>query len=244
MGANSVISLTKIRELELLAPPSPQRPAHLSAASGLVCIHSLLYVVADDELHLGVFGAADNKPGHLIRLFDGELPDSAAQAKKAEARLRSARHASTAGAHPDGALLAFGSGSRPNRYRGAILTLDIDGAVCSSAQVVDLSPLLVPLIDEFSMLNIEGAVVSGDELRLFQRGNKANNENAVIRFSLSAALDALGSATSARPIRADRRRSFRSGADRWNSLQLHRCGRLAERRHGVHRRRRKYRQRL
>ena len=200
MGANGVITLTKIRELDLLAPPSPKRPAYLSAASGLVCVHSLIYVVADDELHLGVFGAADNKPGHLIRLFDGELPDSAIKRKKRKPDCEALALLPPHGAYPHGALLAFGSGSRPNRYRGAILTLDSEGAVCAPVQVIDLSALLVPLIDEFFMLNIEGAVVSADELRLFQRGNKANKENAVIRFSLSAALDAFCSETP-RPIK-------------------------------------------
>jgi hypothetical protein len=125
-----VISLTKIRELELLAPPSPQRPAHLSAASGLVCIHSLLYVVADDELHLGVFGAADNKPGHLIRLFDGELPEPAAKRKKRKPDCEALTLLPPHGAYPHGALLALGSGSHLNRYRGAILKLDFSGAVC------------------------------------------------------------------------------------------------------------------
>jgi hypothetical protein len=59
--------------------------------------------------------------------------------------------------------------------------------------VVDLSPILAPLDDEFAALNIEGAVCVGEELRLFQRGSRRHPENALIRFKLSALLDALGS---------------------------------------------------
>jgi hypothetical protein len=76
---------------------------------------------------------------------------------------------------------------------GALLGLDAQGAVHTPPSVVDLSPILAPLDDEFAALNIEGAVVVGEELRLFQRGNKRHTANAIIRFKLSALLDALGS---------------------------------------------------
>ena len=92
-----------------------------------------------------------------------------------------------------GALLALGSGSRPNRRLGALLALDTRGVVRGPPQVVDLAPILASLDGEFPTLNIEGAVVSGAELRLFQRGNKRHAENAIIRFQLSAFLDALSS---------------------------------------------------
>ena len=74
---------------------------------------------------------------------------------------------------------------------GALLGLDAQGAVRGVPHVVDLSPLLAPLDDEFPALNIEGAIVSGDELRLFQRGNKRHAVNAIIRFPLSALFDML-----------------------------------------------------
>ena len=49
------LSLQRLRELDLEAPSEPGRPAFVSAASGLVCVGNYLYVVADDELSLGVF---------------------------------------------------------------------------------------------------------------------------------------------------------------------------------------------
>jgi hypothetical protein len=57
--------------------------------------------------------------------------------------------------------------------------------------------MLASLDREVAGLNIEGAVVSGTELRLFQRGNKRNSENAIIRFQLSTFLDALTSGQTA-----------------------------------------------
>ena len=186
-------TLTKIRELDLSAATAAGRPLHLSAASGLVCLESFIYVVADDELHLGVFRMADSAPGHLIRLFDGALPNSKPDRKQQKPDLEALTLLPAFGEYPHGALLALGSGSRRNRRMGALLGLDGQGAVRGAPHIVDLSPILAPLEDEFPALNIEGAVVSGDELRLFQRGNKRHAENALIRFQLSVLLDTLSS---------------------------------------------------
>jgi hypothetical protein len=188
-----MIVLTKIRELNISAAAASMRPLHLSAASGLVCLGSTIYVVADDELHLGVFSTTDREPGHLIRLFDGMLPESEAARKRQKPDLEALVLLPAFRDFPHGALLAVGSGSRPNRRRGASLALDPHGAICGKPRNVDLSPILVPLNEEFSEVNIEGAVVVRDELRLFQRGNRRQADNAIIRFRLSTVLDALRS---------------------------------------------------
>jgi hypothetical protein len=193
-----MIALTKIRELDLSVAASSGRHAHVSAASGLACVNSYLYVVADDELHLGVFRAAGREPGHLVQLFDGALPDPKAARKKKKPDLEALTLLPPHGDYRNGALLALGSGSRPNRRMGALLGLDAQGAACGLPRVVDLSPLLASLGEEFPALNIEGAVVSRGELRLFQRGNRRHAVNAIIRFPLSALFDMLsGKATSA-----------------------------------------------
>jgi len=69
-------------------------------------------VVADDELHLGVFHATDAGPGHLMRLFPGRLPHpkAARKARKPDAEALT-RLPPFAGC-PHGALLAIGSGSK------------------------------------------------------------------------------------------------------------------------------------
>jgi hypothetical protein len=191
-----MIALTKVRQLDLSAT-TPGRPLHLSAASGLACISSFIYVVADDELHLGVFRAHSSEPGRLIRLFQGELPAGKVDRKKQKADFEALTLLPSHGDYPYGALLALGSGSRPNRRLGALLGLDPQGAVRGSPRVVDCSPILGSLDGEFPALNIEGAVVSGTELRLFQRGNQRHSKNAIIRFQLSTFLDALSSEQSA-----------------------------------------------
>lgn len=191
LSSRQMITLTKIRELDLSAAVSPGRHLHLSAASGLACVNSFLYVIADDELHLGVFRTAGSEPGHLVQLFDGALPDSKAARKKQKPDLEALTLLPPHEGYPNGALLALGSGSRSNRRTGALLGLDAQGAVHGSPRVVDLSPLLAPLDDEFAALNIEGATVSGGELRLFQRGNKRHPVNAIIRFPLAALFDML-----------------------------------------------------
>src|SRR6516165_7483934 len=191
-SATRMIGPTKVRQLDLSATTSG-RPLHLSAASGLACINSFIYVVADDELHLGVFRADSSEPGHLIRLFEGELPACEVDRKKQKADFEALTLLPSYKDYPYGALLAFGSGSRPNRRLGALLRLDPQGAVRGSPQVVDCSPILASLDGEFPGLNIEGAVVSGAELRLFQRGNQRHSKNAIIRFQLSTFLDALSS---------------------------------------------------
>jgi hypothetical protein len=199
--ASPMTICTKIRDLNLSAAATAGRALHLSAASGLVYLHSFIYVVADDELHLGVFSKADSEPGHLIRLFDGALLDSKPERKRQKPDLEALTLLPACGEYQHGALLALGSGSKLNRRMGALLGLDAQGAVHGLPRVVDLSPILAPLDDEFAALNIEGAVVSGDELRLFQRGNRRHTENAVIRFKLSALLDVLfsGRAGAMRP---------------------------------------------
>jgi len=185
-----MIALSKIRDLDVFSGAGTER-TYLSAASALVRAGSFLYVVADDELHLGVFRATDNSPGQLIRLFDGELPAAALERKKLKPDLEALLKLPAGESFPNGAILALGSGSRRNRRRGALLRLDAQGAVQGLPDPVDLSPILMPLEGALQALNIEGAVVVGDEVRLFQRGNRRHRENAIIRFPLSSFLGAL-----------------------------------------------------
>ena len=190
-----MITLTKIRELDLLDTGDAEAPRHVSAASGLARAGSSIYVVADDELHLGVFAAAGNAPGRLLRLFDGELPAEKAARKKQKPDLEAITPLPPFGDCPNGALLALGSGSKRNRCRGALLRLDADGAIDGAPRIVDVSPLFEELDRHIRALNIEGAVAIGDELRLLQRANKKHPQNAIVRYSLPAILAALTQGT-------------------------------------------------
>lgn len=189
-----MIALTLLRELDLATPTAPGRPLHLSAASGLVCAGSFAYVIADDELHLGVFRLDTGEPGQTLRLFSGALPDKPGLRKKKKPDIEAIATLPADRAHPHGRLLVIGSGSRPNRQRGALLSLNPHGGVAGAPHVVDISPVYRALRGEFVELNIEGATVAGDQMLLLQRGNKGDKRNAVVRFALPAFLDALGSA--------------------------------------------------
>ena len=134
-----MITLTKLRALDLADPGDTGLPRHLSAASGLACAGSTIYVVADDELHLGVFNAVDNTPGRLLRLFDGELPAEKVARKKLKPDLEAITELPPFGNYPHGALLALGSGSKKNRRRGALLRLDPFGAIDGAPLPLDVS---------------------------------------------------------------------------------------------------------
>ena len=189
-----MITFTEMRALTITAAASTRRPLHLSAASGLVCVGSTIYVVADDELHLGVFFKNSPDPGRLVRLFEGVLPDKKAARKRVKPDLEALTLVPAFENFPHGALLALGSGSRPNRGRVALVALDRDGTVLGPPRELDMSPILRPLHEAFDELNIEGAVIIGDELRLFQRGNKGQANDAIISYSVWQVLAALQSA--------------------------------------------------
>ncbi len=187
----TMITLTKIRALDLADSGDARLPRHVSAASGLACAGSFIYVVADDELHLGVFDAAGGAPGRLLRLFDGELPAEKAARKKQKPDLEAIVALPPFGDFEEGALLALGSGSKRNRCRGALLRLDALGAVADAPRVVDVSRMFEELDRHCPALNIEGAVAIGNELRLLQRANKKNPQNAIVRYPLPTILAAL-----------------------------------------------------
>lgn len=180
-----------IRHLTLDPAQHPRGQAHLSAASGLVRVRQRLYVVADDELHLGVFedhaapgavGGEDTTPGTLVRLLEGDLPHDKSKRKKAKPDLETLAHLPPLPGCPAGALLALGSGSKPQRETGVLVALDVHGVPNGRMATVDLGPLYAPLHKRFTDLNIEGAFVLSGELLLLHRGNKGDALSACIRF--------------------------------------------------------------
>lgn len=186
-----MLHLSKLRELNLTAGSDSNRPAYISAASGLVVIDKYLYVVADDELHLGVFPLETAEPGILLRLFPGELPDKPKKRKKRKPDLEVLTRLPPFGDCSQGALLALGSGSTDRRCRGVVLPLNKHGHVHGAPRVLDTSAWFNALQRQFTQLNLEGAFVSGDSLCLLQRGTKAHSPNAVLRCALSDVLSAL-----------------------------------------------------
>lgn len=190
-----MLHLTKLRDLTLVAASDPQRPAYLSAASGLVRAGGHLYVIADDELHLGHFVMDDVMndpgPGELVRIFPGELPDKKRPRKKRKPDLEVLVRLPAFAQYPHGALLALGSGSTRHRYRGVLVPLGSSGEVQGAPCILEASALYERLALEFDELNLEGAWLHGNELRVLQRGNKGNSPNAVIHLDLQPFLAAL-----------------------------------------------------
>ncbi len=173
-----------LRRLGLDAGEHPRGQAHLSAASGLVCSGGRVYVVADDEHHLGIFDSL-RAPGELHRIAPGDLPDGMKARKKRKPDLEcllqwpDATRGEAAGT--SSGLLALGSGSRPNRERGWWIALRADGRPAAAATAIDLGPLYRPLRAELGAINIEGAVLTGDELLLLNRGVNGGL-NAAVRY--------------------------------------------------------------
>ena len=179
-----MLTVHHLRDLTLNRPSHPDRPAHVSAASGLVCVGDTAYVVADDELHLGVFSLEGSESGRLLPLFPGELPREHQQRKRQKPDLEALTLLPPAADFPFGALLALGSASTTNRRRGAMVPLNADGLPESAAHILPLGAWYDFLETRIGRLNLEGAYVDGAELVLLQRANKGNRLNAIIRLAL------------------------------------------------------------
>jgi hypothetical protein len=178
----------KLRDLNLVAPDGSA--AYVSAASGLVASGDELYVIGDDERHLACFAASGEQPGSLLRLFDGELPDEAGARKRAKDDLEILLKIPVLPGFASGALLALGSGSRPNRMRGALIPLDDNGRVRGDAVPIDATPLYQSLLRECGALNLEGCWLQQRRLRFLQRGNQGRR-NSIIDLDFDVLATAL-----------------------------------------------------
>ncbi len=175
-----MIRARKLRDLTL----EPGERPHLAAASGLVRAGEWLYVIADDENFLGVFPAQGNAPGRRLFFDHAALPQDHAARKAQKPDLEALAHLPPEACPPHGALLALGSGSTPRRRSGLLVALDADGSAAAQ-RILDLTPLCRALEAEIPQLNVEGAAVVGDSLRLLQRGNGRAGVNAVIDLNLT-----------------------------------------------------------
>lgn len=183
--------LEVLRSLDLSEPTKTGHPLFLAAASGLVNVGDYLYVIADDENHLGIFSRSQNTPGRVLRLLAGDLPDEPKERKAHKPDFEVLTVLPAFGDYAHGALLALGSGSKKRRCKAVVLGLAADGAINTEPRILDLKPLYDELAKHFADLNIEGAFVN-QYLNLLQRGNKAAaNYNACIRLDLTKALSAI-----------------------------------------------------
>ncbi|MES2675826.1 MAG: hypothetical protein V4660_16420 [Pseudomonadota bacterium] len=180
----STLSLLPLRTLTLTHPTHEHRHAHMSAASGLVQIDEWIYVVADDENHLGIFNCHNHESGILQRLFSGDLPPTLEERKAEKPDLEVLTLIPVSEKYPQGALLGLGSGSKESRTQGIIIPLDNQGGLQADVEIINLTSLYQQLKKEAGKLNIEGAVIINENIILFQRGNKKSRINASIRLPL------------------------------------------------------------
>jgi hypothetical protein len=163
----------------------------VSAASGLVKVGVTLYVVADDELHLGVFPADGDAPGHLLRMRAGDLPTAPKARKKVKPDFEALAYLPGFGQFTQSSLLAVGSGSRKGRCLGVLIPLNGDVADIQMARPIDASGLFSKLATEVDELNVEGALVLDDRLLLLHRGNKSHSYSAIFTIDLRSALESM-----------------------------------------------------
>lgn len=180
----SRLSLSPVRTLTLDHPSREHRRAHLSAASGLVQVDDWIYIVADDENHLGIFNYHTHENGILQRLFPGDLPLALEERKAEKPDLEVLTLVPPSTKYPQGALLGLGSGSKETRTQGIIIPFHHEGKLHADVEIINLASLYQQLKKEVGKLNIEGAVIIDEDIILFQRGNRKSKVNASIRFPL------------------------------------------------------------
>lgn len=172
----------RLRLLDLTQPMSAGRRPFISAASGLAMTRSHIYVVADDELHLGVFPREGSAPGRGFRILQGELPLDKRDRKRRKPDLEALALLPLPNGNSE--LLAIPSGSTPSRTRAALVRLDASGEPTGIHQV-ELAELYISAARQFPELNIEGAAVHDDRLILFQRGNGRAGQNGLLHLDLN-----------------------------------------------------------
>jgi hypothetical protein len=150
-----------------------------------------VYVIGDDEVHVGVFRLTSPEPGRLRRVLAGELPEDHRERSAAKPDLEALTLLPPFERHPYGALLGLGSGSGPGRDRGFVCRLAADGAIAGEAAELDLGPLYRLLGEHVADLNVEGAATMGDRLWLLHRGTSREGSNLVAELSLARVMQSL-----------------------------------------------------
>jgi hypothetical protein len=147
----------------------------------LVQIGETLCVIGDDEQHLALFNQNDDGPGRLLRLLPGDLPHKKKKRKKVKPDFEILFALPVLGDADSQTICAMGSGSTDQRMRCVLVNLDNSDVVVRNLQ--SLFAALASLVTE---INLEGAVVRGDRLLLFNRGNMQNPETCIFETTLSA----------------------------------------------------------
>lgn len=145
--------------------PAEGLPGHVRAASALRRFENRLVIVQDDVRALAV----RDSQGSVLPV---PLPPHASGARVFDDEARNKREKLDLEACvvlPDGRFVAFGSGSTPARERLVLWTGREPPAAVDAAAFY--GALRAAVVQRGERINIEGAVVSGQRLKLFHRGN-------------------------------------------------------------------------
>lgn len=160
----------------------------VSAASGLVKSGKDFFVIADDELSLFQFNIDEPTIMKSTPLKSGTLPSDAKERKKQKPDWEALVKLD------EDILLAIPSGSTDHRMTGVLVHLN-----SQQTTSVDFSKLYSKLKESFSELNIEGACILNNRLKLFQRGNGLSGINAIIDLDFNGLSNDLREKTSLNP---------------------------------------------
>ena len=225
--------LVGIRRLDVDRASSPGRRRHIAAASGLVQVNDRLYVVADDELHLGVFERRrDAVRARSCASVAGDAAveeEAGASAPSPTSRRWSRCRRSVRFVF--GALLALGSGSRRRRRFGALIRLDASGDVVPPARAVDLTPVVPRAGVAASPSSTSKARSStARRCRCSSAATRSIRRTRSIRIALAPILDALARRRRLPPPAIEAHHAFSAGHDPRHAAVLHRWRRAAGRR--------------
>lgn len=169
-----------VRELNLPYLLQAVRHKFISAASGLVRAHGAFYAVSDDENHLVRIPEDGKIPCQTYPIFSGALPADSKNRKKKKPDLEAIAFIEPSEKFKHGALLLIPSGSEMNRMRGALFPFTAKEKLAAHPQEFNLSELYAQIKRQIGDINIEGAVVTKNNLKLFSRGNGKGTKNALI----------------------------------------------------------------
>ncbi len=175
-----------VRELTLPHLLQAGRRKYISAASGLVKAHGHFYAVADDEHHLVRIPEDGKLPCQTYPIFSGTLPLESQKRKKKKPDLEAIAFLEPNSTLQNGALLLVPSGSTKNRARGALFPFLSPDKLAAEPREIDFSALYSEIRKQVGSLNIEGAVITKNGIKFFNRGN-GDEKNAVIDVSYTLA---------------------------------------------------------
>jgi hypothetical protein len=182
----------------------------LSAASGLVRLKDKFYIVADNNLGLGILDAKSGE-AYLEPILPGTLPTDEKALKRQKPDFE-ALFAITDPRLISIGLIAFPSGSSSQRYTGIYIPILEDGAVNVLGVIrFDLAPIFNQIIAVHGHLNIEGAQLVGDKLILFHRGNSLSDTNRIFEYKNSDFIDIIHGTPSGTGILPLRTQAFDLG---------------------------------